>query len=110
MQATLRDWRDRLLGRGSAAITVPVMDGALKPNRGLDEAEVVAELPGLDDLASDGERLVASAGAALWRTDGGAPVELRRFDAPVTALALGTRGRIAVALAGRRVLVLDRDG
>ena len=29
MLATLREWRDQLLGRGSAAITVPVMDGAL---------------------------------------------------------------------------------
>jgi len=110
MQAMLRDWRDRLLGRGSAAITVPVMDGALKPNRGLDEAEVLAELPELDDLASDGGRLWASAGTALWRLDGGAPVELRRFDAPVTALALGKGGRGAVALGGRRVLVLDGGG
>ena len=110
MLATLRDWRDQLLGRGEAAITVPVMDGALKPNRALDEAEVVAELPGLDDLASDGRRLLASAGATLWRLEGGRLAELRRFDAAITALALSPRGRIAVALGGRRVLVLDQDG
>ena len=35
----------------SGAITVPVMDGALKPNRAIDQAERVAELPGIDDLA-----------------------------------------------------------
>jgi hypothetical protein len=107
---TLREWRDQLLGRGTAAITVPVMDGALKPNRTLDEATVVAELPGLDDLASDGEHLHASAGAALWRLDGETFVELRRFDAPVSAIASGPQGRVAAALAGQRVLVVDDRG
>src|SRR5262252_7836490 len=110
MLTTLREWRDQLLGRGSAAITVPVMDGALKPNRALDEAAVVAELPGLDDIASDGRRLYASAGATLWRLEGDAPVEVRRFDAAITAIALSAAGRVAVALAGQRVLVLDDRG
>jgi hypothetical protein len=110
MLATLREWRDQLLGRGSAAITVPVMDGALKPNRALDEAAVVAELPGLDDIASDGRRLLASAGSALWRIEGNAPVEMRRFDAAISAIALSATGRVAVALAGQRVLVLDDAG
>ena len=59
LPAALQRFGDRLLGRGSAAITVPVMDGALKANRVLDHAEVVAELPGIDDLASDGETLYA---------------------------------------------------
>ncbi len=113
MQATLREWRDRLLGRGSAAITVPVMDGALKPNRGLDEAAVVAELAGIDDLASDGEQLLVSAGSTLWRLDGEKLIEVRRFDAAITALALrpvSARPRTGIALAGQRVLVLDPDG
>jgi hypothetical protein len=110
MLATLRGWRDQLLGRGSAAITVPVMDGALKPNRALDDAAVVAELPGLDDVASDGRRLYASAGSTLWRLDGDAPVEVRRFDAAITAIALSASGQSAVALAGQRVLALDDRG
>ena len=110
MLSTLREWRDQLLGRGSAAITVPVMDGALKPNRALDEAAVVAELPGLDDVASDGQRLYASAGATLWRLDGDTPVESRRFDATITAIAVTARGRVAVALGGQRVQLLDEHG
>ena len=52
---SLKTFTDRLLGRGSAAITVPVMDGTLRPNRVLDDADVVAELPGIDDLAGDGQ-------------------------------------------------------
>ena len=42
MPGALQRFGDRLLGRGSAAITGPVMDGALKANRVLDAAEVIA--------------------------------------------------------------------
>jgi NAD+ synthetase len=56
---------DRLLGRGSAAITVPVMDGTLKPNRALDHANVLAELPGIDDLAWDGQTMIYENGRLL---------------------------------------------
>ncbi|MCP5265692.1 MAG: strictosidine synthase [Burkholderiaceae bacterium] len=107
MLATLRNFTDRLLGRGHAAITVPTMDGTLKPNRLLDQAEVAAEVPGLDDLAASGGVLYASAGPALYRWHGGALAECRRFETPITALAVSTLGRVAVALGGRRLLVLD---
>ena len=107
---SLKTFADRLLGRGSAAITVPVMDGTLKPNRILEEAQVVAELPGIDDLASDGQALWASAGPTLYRIDDGGPVELRRFDAPISALAMSAGGRLAVALDGQRIEVLDAAG
>jgi hypothetical protein len=104
--STWRNFIDRLLGRGSAAIAVPVMDGALKPNRVLDQAEVVAELDGLDDLALDGGTLLASAGAALYRLEGGRLIERRRHDAPITAIA-AQGGRIAIALAGAQVRLFD---
>lgn len=107
---SLKTFTDRLLGRGSAAITVPVMDGTLKPNRMLDDATVVAELPGIDDLAGDGQALWASAGHTLYRIDDGGPVELRRLDAPISALAMSTEGQLAVALDGRRIEVLDAAG
>lgn len=110
MLDTLRAFTDSLLGRGRAAITVPVMDGKLKPNRVLDQAELVATLPAIDDLASDGRALWASAGPVLYRLVDDALVEVRRFDADITALALRPSGRLAVALAGRQVRVLDRDG
>lgn len=110
MIATLRQWSDRVLGRGSAAITVPVMDGVLKPNRVLEQARVVAELPGIADLASDGRTLFVAAGHTLLQLDGERLVERRRFDAPLTALALHRDGRCAVALDGRRVEMLDATG
>jgi hypothetical protein len=100
---------DRWLGRGSAAITVPVMDGVLKPNRALDHAEVVAKAPGLDDLASNSHGLWLSAANVLCRWSHGSAVEVLRFDAEITALAASEQGDIAVALGGQRVLLLRPD-
>ncbi len=110
MTNALRDFADRLLGRGSAAITVPVMDGLLKANRVLDEAEVVAALPGIDDLASEGTVLFASAGCELFRIDAGTPVLVQRFDVDISAIAVRAPGVVAVALGGRQVRVLQSSG
>ncbi len=106
MLTSLRNWSDRLLGRGSAAITVPVMDGALKPNRQLDEASVAAEIAGIDDLACDGQQLWISAGKRLLRLYDGQPLLVREFSSPITALAAQTHGTLAVALGGTQVQVL----
>lgn len=105
-----RAFTDRLLGRGSAAIAVPVMDGVLKPNRVLDNAEVVAELPDLDDLAVAQGVLWMTAGPALYRLDADGPVEVRRFERPITALAAATDGSLALALGGTELLLLGPDG
>ena len=110
MSNPLQGWLDRLLGRGSAAITVPIMDGALKPNRALDEATVVLNLPGIDDIASDGQQLLISAGPVLYVLENGVARELRRFEAPITALAVSAKGHVAIALDGRELRVLDAAG
>jgi hypothetical protein len=110
MRGALRSLTDRLLGRGSAAITVPVMDGALKANRVLDAAEVVVALPGIDDIASDGETLWASAGRELYRIEGDTAVSARSFDADISAIAVRPGGRMAVALGGARILVMEKRG
>lgn len=106
MLSTLRGFTDRLLGRGSAAITVPVMDGVLKPNRALDQAEVVAELPGIDDLASTPGALWVAAGTTLHRLDAAGLVQVRSFEQPITALGAAPDGTLAVALDGAKVQLL----
>ena len=106
MLSTLRGFTDRLLGRGSAAITVPVIDGVLKPNRALDHAEVVAELPGIDDLASTPGTLWIAAGTTLHRLDTAGLAQVRSFDQPITALAAAPDGTLAVALGGEKVQLL----
>ena len=110
MSSPIQRWFDRLLGRGTAAITVPIMDGAIKPNRVLDEAAVALNLPGIDDIASDGQRLWISAGPVLYRLDGQEAVEVRRFDAPITALAADAKGHLAIALGGRELRLIDIEG
>jgi hypothetical protein len=106
MRTAVREFGDRLLGRGTAAITVPVMDGAIKPNRLLDDAALVIELPGIDDLASDGATLYASAANTLYRIDAGTATPVHRFDAEISAIAV-RGGVFAVALAGQSIRVFD---
>ncbi|MBE7939705.1 MULTISPECIES: strictosidine synthase [Ramlibacter] len=110
MLSLFRQWADQVLGRGHAAITVPVMDGALKPNRALDEAQVLAAQAGLCDLASDGRRILVAAGPRVLEWDGQALQPLLEAEAPLTALALGHDGRLAIAVEGRSVQVLVPQG
>ena len=43
MIAAVREFANRLLGRGDATITVPSFDGALKPNQKLESASPTQE-------------------------------------------------------------------
>jgi hypothetical protein len=113
MIGALMDWKDRLLGRGDASITVPVFDGALKSNNILEEAPVFASLEAPEDLATDGRSLFVADGKTVLRYDlegagagsgaGAARVEVHRFDKVVSALACLPGGGLAVALDGCEV-------
>lgn len=102
-----------VLWPGSEAAALPMMDGALKPNRRLDDAAPVGEpLPGCDDLVvcADGALLV-SAGSrihrlyederSVWAECGG------RIDALAADPASGT---VFAAIAGQGVRAFDREG
>ncbi len=56
---------DNLFGRGDAAVTVPPLDGAMRPNRALDEADWRSPLADVDCLAVQDRALVASSGNTL---------------------------------------------
>lgn len=112
MFSFIRQWTDQFLGRGDAAITIPVMDGALKQNRDLDEAQVVGKLDKLEDLVSTSAGLLAAAGPDLFIHHQGQWDLLKTFDQPITAMACltGTQGqsqKLAVALGGREVKVFE---
>jgi hypothetical protein len=114
----LAAWRDRLLGRGDAACTVPILDGVLQPNQRLETAAVAWAAPTgsleLRDLVSDGQQ--------LWLVDGPRLLKLTPQPSgsltadeqlvatgPITALcALPERlgGGVAYAVAGREVQIL----
>ncbi len=110
MIAALRDFTDRVLGRGNAAITVPPFDGALKPNQILEEAAVVAELAQPNDLASHGGNLYVADGSTVLRYADGSMQAVAHFDHEVTALCALPDGRLAVALDGREIRIFSTNG
>jgi hypothetical protein len=96
---------DHLRGK---AVTIPPMDGALRPNTALDEAEVVLEVDAPDNLALDRGRVLFSSGAeilALPAAKGGRPEPVARFEAPVASLALAADGTLAAGLGDGRVVL-----
>lgn len=103
MANALRNWVDRFLGRGEAAVTVPPLDGALKPNNLLEEARIGLGIPVPDNLVSTGEMLIFSSGAKLLRQsfDGSVGAEFGVANGPVAALAWGADGVLAVAAGGK---------
>ncbi|HEY4066574.1 MAG TPA: strictosidine synthase [Burkholderiaceae bacterium] len=87
-------------GRRDAALSIPIMDGALKPNNQLEEAPVFAEREGLEDLAigADGQ-LYAAAGTGVFRVTGDGRFEpLASYDRAVSALAVAPDGTLAAGL------------
>lgn len=102
----IRQFIDRRLGRGDAAITVPILDGPLLPNTLLDEADVFAPLASADNLCATEKGLIASSGGKVLRFgwDGRPAEELASFGAEVSALAAG-KGMLAVGLDGEGVVI-----
>lgn len=100
--AAMRDFVDRLLGRGQAAVTVPPLDGALKPNHLLEEATARLAVPAPDNIVDCQGQLLFSSGARVHGSDGGA-----LFETPgaVTAMAASPTGLLAVANAADGVSI-----
>lgn len=97
---------DNLFGRGEAAVTVPPLDGALRPNRMLDACANRVALPDVDCLAIHAGTLVASAGDSVHAiTATGQWTPRKTYAAPVACIApIGSDG-LAVALATGEILV-----
>lgn len=88
MLGRLKDWYDGFRGAGEYAITVPPMDGALRPNSALEQAEALLHWPAPDNIAATGHRIWFSAGSeVLGLSPDGAPERIASHDAAVTALA-----------------------
>jgi hypothetical protein len=108
--AALQAFGDRLLGRGEASITIPIFDGALKPNQLLENAEVVGHFDDANDIATADSALLVADGPRVVRFDDGQATEVARFDGDVTALCALSDGGLAVALDGREVLIRGGAG
>jgi hypothetical protein len=101
---------DHVRGR---AITIPPMDGALRPNAALDEATPVVEVGMPDNLCRVGGEVLFSSGdriLALPASGATTPVPFATYPTTVTALAVSPRGRRAVGLDDGRVTVEAGEG
>lgn len=108
--ALRRAW-DGFRGSGDAAVTVPPMDGALRPNRLLEEADVLTSADAPDDLADTGTGLVFSSGSRIVRLGADGHTEtVEDCGAEITALAALPGKLVAAAVAGKGILLFGTDG
>jgi len=110
---------DRFFGVGEADTSVPVFDGALKPNNLLDTAEVFLERPGLEDMVIDSQRrLVVACGNEILRLEpSGTLKPIAVLPKAIQALATLGVGLVAATcdglsfvegeFEGKQVLTLD---
>jgi hypothetical protein len=99
---------DDLFGRGEAAVTVPPLDGALRPNRHLDKATTRFPLADVDSLAVVGEHLVAAAGAATYILDATGSWRKRSdHSAGIACIAAVGGDGLAIALSTGEIVVED---
>jgi hypothetical protein len=98
------NWR----GGGEAAVTVPPMDGALRPNRRLEEATAAIAVATPEDIVSDGKQVLYASGSSVFRLDrkSGTAGTVRSFDSPVASLALSPAGVIAAGLDDGRIMIV----
>lgn len=110
MIAALRKVWDEFRGSGDAAVTVPPMDGALRPNQLLEEASLAASTNAPDDLAHDGSGVIFSSGSRLCRLAVGGVETLADLGSEITALAASPAGRIVAAVAAGELIIIEADG
>ena len=78
------------------AVTIPPLDGALKPNTLLDDAEVVATAEAPDNLIESRGRIAFTTGNEVRSVEDGKVVA--RAPAVITALAVSREGAVAAGL------------
>lgn len=112
MLKKIRRARNRFFGVDEADTSVPVFDGALKPNNLLDTAQVFLERSGLEDMAIDAQgRLVVACGHEILRVDpNGALQSIASLPAPIQALASYRDGLVAATHDGLSFVTGAFDG
>ena len=112
MLKQLKRARDRFFGSGDADTSVPVMDGPLKPNHVLENAEVFFEAEDLEDLcvASDG-RLIVACGVNVCAVDVSRQAQtIASLDEPIQALTAYRDGLVAATSGSLHFIGGQLDG
>ena len=81
---------DRFRGAGDAAVTIPSLDGAFRPNQELEEASLLLTILAPDNLVATDGRLLFSSGAEVFElkelSDGDIlPTPVAEFDSDVAS-------------------------
>jgi hypothetical protein len=106
MMGALKRAYESFRGGGDYSITVPPMDGALRPNNAIEEAELVASAPAADNVVADANRVVFSSGHDLLAFEAGRkPRCLASYDSRISALAL-FEDALAVGLSTGRIVIV----
>jgi hypothetical protein len=106
---------DRFRGSGDAAVTIPSMDGAFRPNHKLDTASAVLEIAAPDNIGYDGRRILFTSDSALFElklsTDPAAE-RIAEYEHPLASLDVHPGGAIALGLASGGITLRggDHDG
>ena len=90
------------LFRGKA-VTIPPLDGALRPNTALEDADVITQCEAPDNLVSFAGKLFYSSGNKQFAVN--SPKAVATFSSAITALAAASDGTLAVGLTSGRVEV-----
>jgi hypothetical protein len=105
MRTMLKEAFDRVTGRGSAAVTIPAMDGALQPNTRLEDAKRIFEIEAPDNLVAGPDRIYFSSGNRLFVLE---PSFAARphlaIDANIAAVAVAADGTLAIGLDDGRIV------
>jgi hypothetical protein len=99
----------RFRGSGDAAVTIPSLDGAFRPNQVLESAAVVVSIDEPDNLARSGDQVYFSSGRTLYRlamgADGGVAERIADLEQSITCLGAHSDGAMAVGLASGGVVL-----
>jgi hypothetical protein len=78
------------------AVTIPPLDGALRPNTALDEAEILTSCEAPDNITAAGSTLIYSSGGKLFATGKSKPIA--SFTSGISAVAGSGKGQVAAGL------------
>lgn len=104
MANVLMQFIDRIRGSGEAAITLPPMDGALRPNNRIEEADRIAAASAPDNLVRHEGRILFSSGANLLAlAANGETEEIGSASSPINFLTSDGSAALAMGLAEGRI-------
>jgi hypothetical protein len=109
MFGVLHSALDRFRGGGDAAVTIPSLDGAFRPNQRIETAAVAFSIDAPDNLIAYGNRLVFSSGSEVLELVkvGGEHKAEKVFscESAVASLAAHPTGGVAIGLASGGVVI-----